>query len=251
MVHALGLADTPADAVLRWYDAIVGDVTEITAGRSRGDAGRTAFAELQARLRPSLEGGPESSLLAVAAREAGGLLPVEVLSNAGVLLFGGIETTEGMISNAILHVLSDPAARRLVQADATLLANAVEESLRLEPAAAVVDRYATRDVALAGSHIRAGELVRVSLAAAGRDPNTFPEPDRFDVRRPNAQQHLAFAQGPHVCLGMHLARVEARAALAAVLELPGVRLDPARPSVVRGLVFRKPQTLHVVWDAGG
>jgi cytochrome P450 len=85
-------------------------------------------------------------------------------------------------------------------------------------------------------------------AGANRDPSSFPDPDRFDVRRPNSQLHLAFAQGPHVCLGMHLARIETHAAVRGVLgRLPGLRLDPEQPSVVRGLVFRKPQTLHVVW----
>jgi cytochrome P450 len=249
MVHALGLIDTPPETVLRWYDAIVTAVTDITAGRPQGDAGLEAFAQLRARLEPSLRAGPSSSLLATAASDAEGLNEAEVVSNAAVLLFGGIETTEGMIANAILHLLSHPDQRRLVQLDRDRLANAVEESLRLEPAAAVVDRYATRDVELGGAAIRAGELVTVSLAGANRDPATFADPDRFDVGRPNAQLQLAFAQGPHVCLGMHLARVETRAALAAVLELPGIRLDPERPSLVRGLVFRKPQTLHVTWDA--
>ena len=137
---------------------------------------------------------------------------------------------------------------RSLEADPALVQSAVEESLRLEPAAAVVDRYATRDVELGGAAIRQGELVTVSIAGANRDPLTFSDPDRYDVRRPNAQLHLAFVQGPHVCLGMHLARLETQAALRAVLRrLPRLRLDPERPSVVSGLVFRKPQTLHVVW----
>ena len=93
------------------------------------------------------------------------------------------------------------------------MAAAVEESLRIEPAAAVVDRYTTRDVELAGTAIGAGELVVVSLAAANRDPAEFPEPDRYDLHRPNVRRHLAFAAGPHVCIGMDLARLEARLAV--------------------------------------
>ena len=115
--------------------------------------------------------------------------------------------------------------------DPGLLPNAIEESLRLEPAAAMVDRYATADVELAGAAIRRGDLVSVSVAAANRDPSAFPDPDRFDVRRENARQHLAFARGPHVCIGMHLARLEAHTAVGRLLDrLPGLRLDPARPS---------------------
>ena len=106
-----------------------------------------------------------------------------MISNAAVMLFGGIETTEGMIANAVLHLLSHPDQLALVKADRELLPNAIEESLRLEPAAAVVDRYATADVELAGAAIGRGELVRVSIAGANRDPAVFPHPDRFDVRR--------------------------------------------------------------------
>jgi len=164
------------------------------------------------------------------------------------VLFGGIETTEGMIANAILHILSNPDQEALVRADPTLVSAAVEESLRLEPAAAVIDRYATCDVEVGGASVRRGDLVEISLAGANRDPAFFPDPDRFDVRRERARHHVAFAHGPHVCLGMHLARLEAESALRLLLErLPALRLDPVRPSVVRGLVFRKPQTLHVVW----
>ena len=127
--------------------------------------------------------------------------------------------------------------------------NAVEESLRLEPAAAVVDRYATRDVTLGGAAIRQGDLVTVSLAGAGRDPAVFTDPGTFDVRRPGARLNLAFAHGPHFCLGAHLARLEAQAAVRAALALPGLRLDPGHPAAPRGLVFRKPPELRVLWAA--
>jgi cytochrome P450 len=169
-----------------------------------------------------------------------------VISNAAVMLFGGIETTDGMIANAVAHLLAHPDQLELVRADPTLLPNAVEESLRLEPAAAVIDRYATADTEVAGAAIRRGDLVRVSIAGANRDPATFADPDRFDVRRENAQRHLAFAHGPHVCIGMHLARLEAHTAVERLLRrLPDLRL--ARPAAARGLVFRKPPALDVRW----
>jgi cytochrome P450 len=167
-----------------------------------------------------------------------------------VLLFGGIETTEAMIANALLHLLQHPRQLALVRADDTLLDNAIEESLRLEPGAAVVDRYATRDVRLGPAEIRRGDLVTVSLAGANRDPAVFTEPDAFDVHRANSRLQLAFAHGPHYCLGAHLARLETRIALRTLLDrFPGLRLDPERPSAPRGLVFRKPPTLHTLWTA--
>jgi len=196
--------------------------------------------------------GPRGRSQGEAAPAATSLSPDEIVSNAGVLMFGGIETTEGMIANAAWHLLSHPGQLDLVRADPGLLPQAIEESLRLEPAAAVVDRYATRDAELGGAAVSRGDLVSVSVAGAGRDPAAFPDPDRFDARRGNAGQNLAFARGPHFCLGVHLARLEARAALGAVLRhLPGLRLDPDHPVAPRGLVFRKPPALPVLWDAAG
>jgi cytochrome P450 len=249
VAHTLGLANTDTRRVLGWYDSIVESVTGIAAGKPMTPAGREAFAALSSSIEPLLERDPSSSLVAAAASDAGGLTQAEVISNVAVLLFGGIETTEGMIANAILHVLSDPAELALVESDPNLLPNAIEESLRLEPAAAVIDRYATRDVELGRASISAGELVEISLAGANRDPRFFPDPDRFDVRRENARYNIAFAHGPHVCIGMHLARLEAHTAIRRLLErLPDLRLDPAQLSAPRGLVFRKPPALHVVWN---
>jgi cytochrome P450 len=249
VTFALGLDDADTDAVLGWYDGIVAAVTEVTAGNPVTPAGRDAFAALRSSVQPALDRDPGSSLVAAAASEATGLSRDEVVSNVAVLMFGGIETTEGMIANAILHLLTHPEQRELVDEDRTLLPNAVEESLRLEPAAAVIDRYATRDVTFGGASIGAGELVTLSIAGANRDPEVFPQPDRFDVRRDNARLQIAFAHGPHVCIGMHLARLEAYTAVARLFDrLPHLRLDPARPSVPRGLVFRKPPTLYAAWD---
>jgi cytochrome P450 len=231
VAEALGLADAAATTVLRWYDAIV--------------AGAEAFGELSASVRATIarEHPATRSLL----REVA-LRPDEVVSNAAVLMFGGIETTEGMITNAVWHLLSNPDQLARVRAEPTVLPNAIEESLRLEPAAATVDRYATRDLHLGTAPIRRGDLVSVSIAGANRDPAAFPRPDDFDVRRENTRQHVAFAHGPHVCLGMHLARIEAQIAVRRLLDrLPDLRLDPDHPSAPRGLVFRKPPTLHVRW----
>ena len=246
-VHALGLEGTDTAAILGWYDAIVDSVTGVAAGRSVTPAGREAFAALRSSVELTLERDPYSSPVA-AASQAGALTSAEVASNVGVLMFGGLETTDGMIANAILHLIAHPEQRALVDRDPELLPGAIEESLRLEPAAASIDRYATRDVRLGNAAIRQGELVTISIAAANRDPDFFPHPDRFDVRRENARHQLAFARGPHVCIGMHLARLEAQIAVARLLDrLPRLRLDPAHQTAPRGLVFRKPPALHAVW----
>jgi len=270
MAQALGLGHADPALILTWYDGIVAAVQaeaaargeaaagsralvpgEAAAGSADGGgatdtAGQAAFAELAASLRQAIAAPGDLSLLA---EVTGSLTQAETISNAAVLMFGGIETTEGMIANAMLHLLSHPDQLALVLADPALIPAAVEESLRLEPAAAAVDRYATADAPLGGVLVRAGDQVTVSITAANRDPATFTDPDRFDIRRPNAGRHLAFAHGPHFCIGAHLARLEAQVATHTMLErLPGLRLDAAGPSAPAGLVFRKPPELRVHWD---
>jgi cytochrome P450 len=247
VTRALGLGEEEIDDVLRWYDAIVASVTEITAGRGPTAAGARAFAALRERLLAAVARGDPDSLPAAAARDTT-LAPEEIAANTAVLLFGGIETTEGMIANALLALLRRPAALAHVRREPAAVDAAIDESLRLEPAAAVIDRYAAGATALGGAVIARGDLVRISITAANRDPAVFADPDAFDPGRANLRRHLAFAQGPHVCVGVHLARLEARAALTAVLlRLPGLALDPDRPPRVRGLVFRKPERLDAVW----
>ena len=222
------------------------DTTGIGAPSS-DEAG--AFTALAGLLRTVIEapGAADRSVLAAAAA-AGELSTDEIISDAAVVMFGGIDTTDGMIANAALHLLSHPDQLELVRSDPALLPAAAEESLRLEPAAAIVDRYATRDTSVAQAGIRAGDRVTVSISGANRDPAVFTDPDRFDLRRPESGRHLAFAHGPHFCIGAPAARAETLAALRALLTLPGLRLDRAQVAEPRGLVFRKPPTLRVLWD---
>jgi cytochrome P450 len=261
MAEVLGLGQADPGTILTWYDGIVAAVQAEGAAAGRGSAasgatslaagGTVAFGELAASLREVIARG--GSLLAevTGPLAEAPLAEEEAISNAAVLMFGGIETTEGMIANAVLHLLSSPAQLALVLADPGLVPAAVEESLRLEPAAAVVDRYATAGARLGGAEIRAGDQVTVSITGANRDPAVFADPDTFDVRRANAGRHLAFAHGPHFCLGAHLARLEAQVAVETLLaRLPRLRLDPGYPSAPRGLVFRKPPALRVRWDTG-
>ena len=118
----------------------------------------------------------------------------------------------------------------------------------MEPAAAIVDRYAVRDAEVAGTAIAGGAQVTVSLAGANRDPAEFADPDRFDMNRQRRRRHLAFATGPHVCIGMDLARLEVVTAVTALAErFPRLRLAADAPGPT-GLVFRKPERLPVRWD---
>jgi cytochrome P450 len=242
---ALELLDVEPAVVLGWYDEIVAAVDRVSAGGEIGSAARDAVAALDRHVEDTISQG------GVLAQATAALTPKEVASNAAVMMFGGIETSEGMTTSLFWHLLTTPGALDAVRADRDLLVNAVEESLRLEPAAARVDRYATTDVTLGGADIPKGDLVVVSLTAANRDPATFDSPDTFDPSRPNARAHLAFAQGPHACVGLHLARLETQSAVGAALDgWPGLRLD-AGVTPPTGVVFRKPRKLPVRWDAPG
>ncbi|MEM7110917.1 MAG: cytochrome P450 [Chloroflexota bacterium] len=249
MIAALGLEKTAVSTVLGWYDAIVAAVTRVAAGEPVTPEGRAAFNALRDSLLPVLRRDPDSSLLAAAEGGVSGLSDDQIISNAAVLLFGGIETTEGMIANAFSHLFENPHILTEASTNPAILPAVVEESLRLEPAAAVVDRYATRDVILRGAHIKKDDLIQVSLAGANRDPAVFTNPDRFDPHRSNLRSHVTFAQGPHVCLGIHLARLEAHDALALALQrLPSLRLVNPKRAKPTGLIFRKPEALDVQWS---
>ena len=252
VAYTLGLDgddDSTVGSLLEWYREIVASVAGVAEGRPVTAGGAEAMHKLAATLRPHLNGAARasSSLLADAAA-AGELTADEVVSNAAVIMFGGIETTEAMILNALWFVLragwQPPQLEPMGEVPL-----AVEESLRLEPAAAVVDRYATRDVTVAGVSIPAGALVTVSLAGANRDPAEFPDPDRFDPTRRNLRRQLAFATGPHVCIGMDLARLETCVVLVELLtRFPTMHVASGSPSPT-GLVFRKPARLDVSWTA--
>jgi len=241
---ALELADVEPKVVLGWYDEIVAAVDRVSAGGEIGPRAPEAVAALDRHVGATIHHGGGVLTQATAT-----LSQTEVVSNAAVMMFGGIETSEGMTTSLFWHVLTTPGALDAVVADRSLIVNAVEESLRLEPAAARVDRYATVDVDLGGASIQRGDLVIVSLTAANRDPETFADPDTFDFARPNARSHLAFAQGPHACVGLHLARLETQVALEAALDgWPSLRIEDGATAPT-GVVFRKPRSLPVTWTA--
>ena len=246
VARSLGLEHLEPNRLLGWYDTIVAGVSALAIGEQIDERAGAAFAELGDAIDAAAGGARNRRGSSVLRDARGALTRNEVVSNAAVFLFGGIETAEGMTASLLHHVLSTPGALQAIDANRELIDAAVEESLRLEPAAARVDRFATADVDIAGVRIEKGGLVIVSLAAANRDPAAFPDPDALLLDRPNVRSHLTFAQGPHACIGAQLARLEARAALQAVLDLlPGIEL--IEPPTTTGVVFRKPLAVRARW----
>ncbi|MGN2637859.1 cytochrome P450 [Nocardia takedensis] len=155
----------------------------------------------------------------------------ELLVSAGVLLGAGLETTVNLIGNAVASLSANPDQLALALAEPERWGAVVEETLRFDPPVVAAARLATEDIDVDGQTVPAGTTVMLSLAGANRDPLVFENPDRFDITRPNAADHVAFSSGIHVCLGATLARMEAEHALRSLYtRYPNLRLrgEPRR-----------------------
>lgn len=164
-----------------------------------------------------------SALLAV--REGDdGLADDELLAACFVLLASGYETTMNLIGNTVLTLLRHPDTLDPVQAQPALLRSAIEEVLRYESPSHITIRVVAEPLVIAGETLVEGDMLCLLTAAANRDPERFPDPDRFDPRRPD-NRHLSFGHGIHFCLGAPLARLETEIAVGSLLRrFPNLRL---------------------------
>ena len=142
------------------------------------------------------------------------------------MYLAGHVTTVNLIGNGVVALLTHPEQFAKLKADPGLAKNAVEETLRYwGPVDFIGRRFATEDLEIAGTPIAEGEQVAVSLAGANRDPERFADPDTFDISRADANRHVAFGKGIHVCLGAPLARVEGQIAFETLIRrYPDLRL---------------------------
>jgi hypothetical protein len=179
------------------------------------------------------------SQLIEARDEEGALNDRELKATAGLVLAAGFETTVNLLGNAIALLDRNPGQLDRLRADSALWANAVDEALRLDPPVLLTARVCTRTTTVAGVRVPEGMQVVTVLAGANRDPRVFADPERFDVTRENARDHVSFSGGRHYCLGASLARMEGEEGLRALAErFPDMRLLPGalrRPTrVLRG-----------------
>ncbi|MDG2304296.1 MAG: cytochrome P450 [Candidatus Binatia bacterium] len=167
-----------------------------------------------------------------------------------LLLPAGAETTYRVFGNTLFALLSDQSALERVRTDRSLVPRAIEETLRWQTSVTLVSRVAKQDTKVAGCPIAAGTVVSMMVGASNRDEQHFEEPDEWNLDRPEQPGHLSFGWGRHLCLGMHLARLELLVGVNAVLDrLPNLRFDPgAPPAEIRGHAFRGPVTLPVLFD---
>jgi cytochrome P450 len=188
-----------------------------------------------------------SDLLAIHDEDPERLGVEEIASILFSLSFAGHETTTGLIGNTVRRLLEDPARWDRLVAEPALIPGAVEETLRYDPSVPAWRRVTTSPVTLGGVALPKGAKLFLWLAAAGRDPSVFPEPDRFDLGRVDADRHLAFGKGLHYCLGASLGKLEARLALEELTSrFPRLRLvEGQRFSFHPNISFRGPQALWV------
>ncbi|MFZ0385643.1 MAG: cytochrome P450 [Solirubrobacteraceae bacterium] len=188
-----------------------------------------------------------SALLDIHDEDPGQLTREEIASILFSLSLAGHETTNNLLGNCVRRVLEEPARWQTIVADPSLIPDAVDEILRYDPSIMVWRRQATEDVVIGGVEIPAGAKLFLWLAAAGRDPSVFAEPEQFDLRRTNARPTLAFGRGIHFCIGAALGKLEAHIALEELtsrfpnLELVGDQEVPFHPNIS----FRGPQSLWV------
>ncbi|OXE36366.1 MAG: cytochrome P450 [Phenylobacterium zucineum] len=162
----------------------------------------------------------------------------ELRINLTALLVGGNLTTTDLIGNGVRLLMLYPGELAKLRADPGLINNAVEEILRYEPPVDITGRIASRDMEIGGCPVKATQVMTLSLRGANRDPEAFPDPDRFDISRKRSA-HMAFGGGAHICIGAPLARLEAQVAIPRLLaRFPNLRLaDPDADAVWRTLPF--------------
>lgn len=189
------------------------------------------------------------SLLIEAERDGQRLTDEDIFAFLRLLLPAGAETTYRSSSNLLFGLLSNIEQLDAVRNDRSLLPQAIEEGIRWEPPLLIVVRTAVRDVDVCGVRIPGGSAVITNMGAANHDETRWDRPEEFDIFR-DRKPHIGFAYGPHMCLGMHLARMETTVVLESLFDrLPNLRLDPdAGPAYISGMTFRAPPALHVVWD---
>ncbi|MFN3592136.1 MAG: cytochrome P450, partial [Thermaurantiacus sp.] len=244
----LGMSDLPVETVKRWSDAFTDRLGGMASREREIECAQlvVAFQHHVKALIDARRGAATDDILSdlVHARVEGErpLDDAEIMSVLQQLMVAGNETTTSTLAGGLLHLIQNPGELEVLRADPSLIPNAVEEMLRLESPTAGMWRVVKTDTEIGGMKVQSGTLLHLRYAAANRDPEKYPEPDRFDVRRSNARTHLAFGRGIHMCIGNMLSRKELVVAfqellarLDAIALQPGAKLFWPPNMLLRGL----------------
>ena len=249
IARILGLPRSDYPRFQRW--AL--ELTSVAANWERGMAASAALRDYFADVMADRRAAPGDDLISDLVRaevEGQHLSDEEIYSFLRLLLPAGVETTYRATGSLLFALLEDRRQFDALYADRSLYPQVFEEVVRWEPPVTVILRRTTRDTVLAGVPIEEGADVALLIGAANRDERKYTDPDRFDMFR-QQRQHVGFGFGVHVCLGMHLARMESRIAINTLFDRLGpFTLDPeADPPHIEGLAFRSPLSLPVVFRA--
>lgn len=248
IAHMLGLPPEEHENFHHWAVELI----MVTVDMERATAASEKIGELFRRVLEKRRVEPRDDLISVLATtelDDGAKLDDEaIIAFCKLLAPAGAETTYRSSSNLIFGLLSNRDQWEAVREDRSLMPRAIEEGLRWECPLTGIMRTSTVDTEVAGVPIPAGTMVFVNMGAGNRDPQRWDDPHRFDIRR-KPLGHCAFASGPHMCLGMELARMETRVVMNALMDrLPNLGIDPAAEDVhISGLAFRSPRSLPVVF----
>ncbi|HXB37979.1 MAG TPA: cytochrome P450 [Acidimicrobiales bacterium] len=229
------------------------ELTSVAANWERGVAASAALRDYFADVMEERRAKPGDDLISDLVRaEVDGehLTDEDIYSFLRLLLPAGVETTYRASGSLLFALLNDRPQLDALYADRSLFPQAFEEVIRWEPPVTVILRRVARDTELAGVAIDEGADVALMIGSANRDERKYTEPDRYDMFR-SQRQHVGFGFGVHVCLGMHLARMESRIAINTLFDRLGpFTLDPeADPPHIEGMAFRSPLSLPVVFAA--
>jgi cytochrome P450 len=247
----LGLPEEDFPQFQRWSISML----SFTVNPDRGKAASQALVDYFKPILADRRAEPREDLISsLAAAEIDGhkLDDEDIYSFIRLLLPAGVETTYRSLGNLLFGLLTNEDQLAAVRADRSLLPQAIEEAVRWDAPLLNITRVATRDTELGGVPIPRGSSVMPMLGSANRQEDRYPDPDRFDIFR-QAKVPISWGHGVHVCLGMHLARLEMRTAVNLLLDrLPNLRLDPDGDDPhIRGMVFRSPTSLPVLFDPAG
>ncbi len=245
----MGLPDEDWPRFHRWAVELISVGFNPERGLEASQKLRRLFASVLAERRTT----PRDDLvtcLAEAELDGDRLSDEMIYSFLRLLAPAGAETTYRSSSNLLFGLLSQPEQLQALRADRSLMDAAIDEGVRWECPLTGIIRTATCDTTVCGVALPEGAFIHVNLGAANHDDTRWDDADVFDIHRPH-RQNTAFASGPHTCLGMHLAKMETRVFLDALLDrLPNLRLDPDAKDVhITGYMFRAPRELPVVFDA--
>ncbi|OBI79588.1 cytochrome P450 [Mycobacterium asiaticum] len=244
----LGLPEEDFPQFQRWSISML----SYTVYPERGLAASKALVDYFTPILEERRAEPREDLISsLAAAEIDGqkLADEDIYSFIRLLLPAGVETTYRSLGTLLFALLTHPDQLDAIRADRSLIPQAIEEAVRWDAPLLNITRVATRDTELAGVPIPEGSSVMPMLGAANRQEDRYVNPHDFDIFR-QAKVPISWGYGVHVCLGMHLARLEMRTAINLLLDrLPNLRLDPDGDDPhIRGMVFRSPSSLPVLFD---